>query len=42
MEETGFSVVSGTGRYFGATGTYTARQKPRDAELVLDLTVPEA
>jgi hypothetical protein len=42
VEETGFSVVSGTGRYFGATGTYTARQKPRDAELVLDLTVPEA
>ncbi len=42
LEETGFSVVSGTGRYLGATGTYTARQKPRDAELVLDLTVPEA
>ena len=42
VEETGFSVVSGTGRYLGATGTYTARQTPRDAELTLDLTVPEA
>ena len=42
VEETGFSVVSGTGRYLGATGTYTARQAPRAAELVLDLTVPEA
>lgn len=42
VEESGFSVVSGTGRYFGATGTYTARQAPRDAELVLDLTVSEA
>jgi hypothetical protein len=42
VEETGFSVVSGTGRYLGATGTYTARQTPRDAELILDLTVPEA
>lgn len=42
VAESGFSVVSGTGRYLGATGTYTARQAPRDAELVLDLTVPEA
>jgi hypothetical protein len=42
VEETAFSVVSGTGRYLGATGTYMARQTPRDAELVLDLTVPEA
>jgi hypothetical protein len=42
VEETGFSVVSGTGRYLGATGTYTARQAPRAAELVLDLTLPEA
>ncbi len=42
VEQTAFSVVSGTGRYLGATGTYSARQAPRDAELILDLTVPEA
>jgi hypothetical protein len=42
VAESGFAVVSGTGRYLGATGTYTARQTPRDAELILDLTVPEA
>jgi hypothetical protein len=42
VEETEFSIVSGTGRYLGATGTYTARQAPRAAELVLDLSLPEA
>jgi hypothetical protein len=42
VEETAFNVVSGTGRYLGATGTYTARQAPRAAEFALDLTLPEA
>ena len=42
VEETDFSVVSGTGRYLGATGTYKARQAPRAGELVLDLMLPEA
>ena len=42
VEQTDFSVVSGTGRYLGATGTYSARQAPRAAELVLDLMLPEA
>jgi hypothetical protein len=42
VQETEFSIVSGTGRYLGATGTYTARQAPRAAELVLDLSIPEA
>ncbi len=42
VEETDFSVVSGTGRYLGATGTYKARQAPRAGELHLDLMLPEA
>jgi hypothetical protein len=43
-----FTIVGGTGRYLGASGTYHAAQRPREhggdgtATLTFDLTTPEA
>ena len=43
-----FTIVGGTGRYLGATGTYHAAQRPREhggdgtATLTFDITTPEA
>lgn len=42
VDQAEFTILSGTGRYTGATGTYTARQAPRAGLLTLDLTLPEA
>lgn len=30
LDDGSFAIVGGTGRYAGASGTYTARQRPRD------------
>jgi hypothetical protein len=44
MHDTPFAIVGGTGRYAGATGTYVAKQSPRElggdgtAEFTLTLT----
>ena len=43
-----FTIVGGTGRYLGASGTYHAAQRPREhggdgtATLTFDITTPEA
>jgi hypothetical protein len=48
LDEGSFAVVGGTGLYAGATGTYTARQSPREwggdgtAEFTLNLIALEA
>ena len=46
LPEATFTVVGGTGRYAGASGTYLARQRPSghggSAEFILDITTPEA
>ncbi len=48
LDEGSYAIVGGTGRYAGATGTYTARQFPRDlggngtAEFTLKLQAWEA
>lgn len=48
LRESVYAVVGGTGRYAGASGSYVARQSPRDAggdgtaEFMFTLTIPEA
>ncbi len=48
LDEGSYAIVGGTGRYAGATGTYTARQSLRElggdgtAEFTLNLTALEA
>lgn len=48
LAEASYAIVGGTGRYAGASGTYTARQSPRElggdgtAEFILNLSALEA
>jgi hypothetical protein len=47
-DEATFTIVGGTGRYLGASGTYHAAQRPREhggdgtATLTFEITAPEA
>ena len=48
LDDATYAIVGGTGRFAGATGTYTARQSPREAggdgtaEFILTLSTLEA
>jgi hypothetical protein len=48
LDEADFAIVGGTGRYAGATGTYSAQQSPREtggdgtARFTLDIKALEA